>query len=265
MTPGVGWKGSSPLSPHSAPLPVRRLPPPAPPSDLSAPGAGGRSALTSGSCCNKHTDTARHHLGSCIQSGTRPCSWSPEGPEPPSIQSRPLYTDGRHLPAETPDTRWSPGSLGRRWCLGRPGWRGTSGKEPDLRSQGAFSPRFPSCHRPSQTGHQWPRPAVLPSDQGCGWKQEVWGLTWLSLVPRAPAQSWKRVPCERPAPPHVLDAPGLLCALRAGVRSGLRTFPPPPRKSVPTEPPVSWGLCLCALDRIPFENSEWYFCLPNHQ
>ena len=122
------------------------------------------------------------------------------------------------------------------------GLGGTSGKEPDLRSQGTFSPRFPSCHRPSQTGHQRPWPAVLPSDQGCGWKQEVWGLTWLSLVPRAPAQPWKRVPCERPALPHVLDAPGLLCALRAGVRSGLRTFPSPPRKSVPTEPPASWGL-----------------------
>ena len=119
------------------------------------------------------------------------------------------------------------------------GLGGTSGKEPDLRSQGTFSPRFPSCHRPSQMGHQQPRPAVLPSDQGCGWKQEVWGLTWLSLVPRAPAQPWKRVPCERPAPPHVLDAPGLLCALGAGVRSRLRTFPSPPRKSVPTEPPVS--------------------------
>ena len=31
MTPGGGWEGRGPLSPHSAALPVRRPLPPAPP------------------------------------------------------------------------------------------------------------------------------------------------------------------------------------------------------------------------------------------
>ena len=171
MTPGVGWEGSGPLSPHSAPLPVRRLPPPAPPSYLSAPGAGGHSALTSGSCCDKHTDTARHYLGSCIQSGTWPCSWSPEGPEPPSIQSRPLYTDGRHLPAETPDTRWSPGSPGRPWCLGRPGWRVWG--EPLERNQtcgvrAPSPPGSPAVTAPPRWATSSPGPLCSPVTRGVG-------------------------------------------------------------------------------------------------
>ena len=74
-----------------------------------------------------------------------------------------------------------PGSA-RMEGLGR-----TSGKEPDLQSQGAFSPRFPSCHRPSQTGHQWPRPAVLPSDQG--WWVEAGGLGAHLVVPGSPGPS----------------------------------------------------------------------------
>ena len=38
----------------------------------------------------------------------------------------------------------------------------------------------------------------------------------MSLGPWAPAHPWKRVPCERPAPPHILDTLGLLCTLRSG-------------------------------------------------
>ena len=58
----------------------RDLEGPAPPSYLSAPGAGGHSVLTSCTCFDMHTDTAQHHLSSRIQRGTWPCSWSPEGP-----------------------------------------------------------------------------------------------------------------------------------------------------------------------------------------
>ena len=69
-----------------------------------------------------------------------------------------------------------PGSA-RMEGLGR-----TSGKELELRSQGAFSPRFPSCHPgPSQTGHPRPRPAVLPTDQG--WWVEAGGLGAHLVVP----------------------------------------------------------------------------------
>ena len=69
-----------------------------------------------------------------------------------------------------------PGSA-RMEGLGR-----TSGKESDPKSQGAFSPRFPSCHPgPSLIGHQQPRPAVLPRDQG--WWVEAGGLGAHLVVP----------------------------------------------------------------------------------
>ena len=168
------------------------------------------------SCCGKHTGTALHGGSSRIQSGTGLCSWSPVWLHPPRVQSPPLYTDGRHQPVGTPDTR---GSQGSPWDSGsRVSPDGGFGKDPWK----GIRPGVSGCPSPSAClprGH--PRalpawspsapPAVPPSPRTEGWlggSRRSGGLTCLDLVPWAPAQPWKRVPVS-PTPPHT-DAPGLV-------------------------------------------------------